>query len=655
MNYVSRYCVPFSLIVFCVTLFALLYTPSTLSIFETKRAQAAESIPSIIYGGPGFTEASDGSVTGSITATLFEDTFQDTDLDNILDIGTEVTVNNIPAGLTPVVTLGSSPTSTEPTAWTSASAAEVSGWRSVTYGNAIFVAVSYIDTNQVMYSTDGITWTLASAATQSSWSSVTYGNGRFVAVADSGSARAMYSNDGIIWTAATGTPPSGWTSVTYGNGRFVAVARSGSARAMYSNDGITWTAGAAISGTDWTSVTYGNGKFVAVGDDGTNRVMYSNDGITWTGASSTEQNGWSSVTYGTGRFVAVAYVGINQVMYSNDGISWTAASSTEQNSWSTVTYGNGKFVAIANSGTNLVMYSTDGINWTAAPASESSNWTSVTYGKGKFVAVAYFGTNQVMYSSGAASDKIATLTLTGNATAHENINDVSNITFSFADSAFISATSAASILNATGPASSGRGIDFADAVVVAPPSSGGGGGGGGGGSPRYCNDPKANNYKPAGKGKAAVSACQYDTKTTAPISTPTPESLETNKVRLALLSQIAQLQALLAKLQIGSGGTVPAGTGSSSALCVYTRNLTLQMIGEDVKCLQKYLNKKGFIISATGTGAPGFESTYFGKATLDALKRFQNANAASVLYPAGLTEGTGYFGTITRDFVSKDR
>jgi len=60
------------------------------------------------------------------------------------------------------------------------SASEQNGWYSVTYGNGLFVAVSYDGTNQVMTSADGITWTARSASEQNQWYSVTYGNGLFV-------------------------------------------------------------------------------------------------------------------------------------------------------------------------------------------------------------------------------------------------------------------------------------------------------------------------------------------------------------------------------------------------------------------------------------------------------------------------------------------
>jgi hypothetical protein len=273
-------------------------------------------------------------------------------------------------------------------------------WKSVTYGNGKFVAVSSYGSNRVMYSEDAMNWTGIPAGDESStWSAVTYADGKFVAVAYSGIGnRVMHSTDGINWTGATAANPS-WNSVAYGNGKFVAVAYGGTNRIMYSTDGINWTAVSGYDSNNWQTVVYGNGKFVAVSNVGDNRVMYSTDGITWTVVpSSNDSNSWRSVTYGAGKFVAVASGGINRVMYSTDGITWTGTpSSNEGNSWDSITYGNGKFVVVATGGTDRIMYSEDAITWTGTTSTnERNNWDSIVYADGKFVAVASNGTNQVM-------------------------------------------------------------------------------------------------------------------------------------------------------------------------------------------------------------------------------------------------------------------
>ena len=284
--------------------------------------------------------------------------------------------------------------------WTARAAAEASLWRSVAYGNGLFVAVATAGTNRVMTSPDGITWTARSAAEANQWNSVTYGNGLFVATALYGSTnQVMTSPDGITWTARAVPQTCSWNSITYGNGLFVAVSYDGlgTGRVMTSPDGITWTGRTASEATQWRSVTYGNGLFVAVAYSGTNRVMTSPDGITWTARSASAAGGWFSVTYGNGLFVAVDS-GNSLVMTSPDGITWTSRTASENSEWGSVTYGNGLFVAVALSGTNRVMTSPDGITWTSRSASEANIWECVVYANGVFVAVGANGTNRVMTS-----------------------------------------------------------------------------------------------------------------------------------------------------------------------------------------------------------------------------------------------------------------
>ena len=77
----------------------------------------------------------------------------------------------------------------------------------------------------------------------------------------------------------------------------------------------------------------------------------------------------------------------------------------------------------------------------------------------------------------------------------------------------------------------------------------------------------------------------------------------------------------------------------------FMNNLILNSNNTDVKELQKYLNAHGFIVSKSGPGSLGNETTKFGSATRAALIKFQKANRIS---PA-----VGYFGPVTRAFVNK--
>lgn len=73
------------------------------------------------------------------------------------------------------------------------------------------------------------------------------------------------------------------------------------------------------------------------------------------------------------------------------------------------------------------------------------------------------------------------------------------------------------------------------------------------------------------------------------------------------------------------------------------RDLQVNTKGADVKTLQQFLNSQGFIVSKTGAGSLGKETTLFGPATKAALIKFQAKN--------GIKPASGYFGPITRAFI----
>ncbi|MCF8256017.1 MAG: T9SS type A sorting domain-containing protein [Flavobacteriales bacterium] len=287
--------------------------------------------------------------------------------------------------------------------WTVRSSAADNTWKSVTYGNGLFVAVSSTGTgNRVMTSPDGITWTSRTSAADNSWTGVAYGGGLFVAVSSTGTGnRVMTSPDGITWTSRASAANNSWNAVTYGNGLFVAVAGSGTGnRVMTSPDGITWTSQTSAGDNSWNAVTYGNGLFVAVhSNSSSTHVMTSPDGVTWT-MRNTPNTIFRSVTYGNGMFVAVASGTANRVITSPDGITWTSRTAAVLNSWMSVTYADGLFVAVSNSGTaDRVMTSPDGITWISRTSAADISWIAVTYGQGMVVAVSGDGTgNRVMTS-----------------------------------------------------------------------------------------------------------------------------------------------------------------------------------------------------------------------------------------------------------------
>lgn len=78
----------------------------------------------------------------------------------------------------------------------------------------------------------------------------------------------------------------------------------------------------------------------------------------------------------------------------------------------------------------------------------------------------------------------------------------------------------------------------------------------------------------------------------------------------------------------------------------FTKDLQVGDRGEEVKKLQDALKRLNVFpnnIQSTG---------YFGKITKSAVISFQNQFKDEILKPAGLTQGTGYFGEHTRNFLN---
>ncbi|MDP1688980.1 MAG: tail fiber domain-containing protein, partial [bacterium] len=320
-------------------------------------------------------------------------------------------------------------------------------WKSVIYGNGIFVAVASANSGTapctkaagtqycVMTSSDGMNWATSTIPASNLWNTVTYGNGLYVAMAVATSTFGtckkgvdnrciMTSPDGKNWTLRAAAAASAWYSVTYGNGLFVAVAGQEASTSclpsvaqsncvMTSPDGINWTPITTPTNI-WSDIIYGNGRFVAVANGGgfnaTKRAMYSMDGAIWNLSNVTPTGEWNGVTFGNGKFVSTAWdcgaSPYNCVMTSSNGIDWLPRN-TPASTLGPPTYGNGLFVAgmygyapCAGGAPKCILTSPDGFNWTLRTTPFSGHWNDVTYGNGLFIAVSYMDVNEKVIVSG---------------------------------------------------------------------------------------------------------------------------------------------------------------------------------------------------------------------------------------------------------------
>jgi peptidoglycan hydrolase-like protein with peptidoglycan-binding domain len=111
---------------------------------------------------------------------------------------------------------------------------------------------------------------------------------------------------------------------------------------------------------------------------------------------------------------------------------------------------------------------------------------------------------------------------------------------------------------------------------------------------------------------------------------------------------LATVRSLNAQIQAKTQGSA---TGNANAMAnananaSFKRDLAVGVAGgADVKALQVWLNLHGYAVAGSGAGSQGNETTTFGGLTRAALAKFQKS--------VGITPAAGYFGAITRGYIS---
>ena len=123
----------------------------------------------------------------------------------------------------------------------------------------------------------------------------------------------------------------------------------------------------------------------------------------------------------------------------------------------------------------------------------------------------------------------------------------------------------------------------------------------------------------------------------------------------SIVDLINQANWLLGELYGDSGAQIQSpvllsqSTGFTACPYVWNRSLSYGSVGEDVRQLQRFLNQDSDTrLASFGAGAPGFETSYYGPLTRDAVNRFQAKYRFEILSPLGLINPTGYFGPYSR-------
>jgi hypothetical protein len=261
-------------------------------------------------------------------------------------------------------------------------------WKSVTYGNGLFVAVGdhTIDT-----SPDGVAWTRRTPYLYAQLQGIAYGNGMFVTTGiwtdDRGTSYqcVQSSRDGVSWTgsgAPTGVP---LRSIAFGSGQFVMVGDNGVI--FTSTDAAAWTQRNAYTSAPLHDVGFLNGWFIAVGSSGT--IIRSQDGVQWFHAQDSEPCELFGVGSGLGHLIAVG--GNSAILQSTDGQVWTSPVAATYSDLHAVTFAQQKLVAVGKQGSGVI--SSNGQQWTARPVYDSlggmqSTWfNAITFANGSFLTV----------------------------------------------------------------------------------------------------------------------------------------------------------------------------------------------------------------------------------------------------------------------------
>ena len=139
---------------------------------------------------------------------------------------------------------------------------------------------------------------------------------------------------------------------------------------------------------------------------------------------------------------------------------------------------------------------------------------------------------------------------------------------------------------------------------------------------------------------------QNTSTTTSTVVAPSNQVTGLSETQIsAILNVLASFHlssSAIARVSAALNGTPAAAT---SRVPKFTRNLRFGSTGYEVTQLQQYLNAHGYVVSTSGPGSLGQETTTFGLLTKAALIRFQkNAHIS----PSG-----GFFGPITRAYIAK--
>ncbi len=568
--------------------------------------------------------------------------------------------------------------------WVEQTASGARYWYGITSSDDGTKLAAVTDGGYIYTSTDsGATWVEQTASDERNWTGITSSaDGTKLAAATFGGYIYTSTDSGATWTERTNSGSRDWRGITSSSdGTKLASGVEYGYIYTSTDSGATWTERTSSGQLPWQSIAssadgtkLAAGVLTSIGDE---YIYTSTDsGATWTQETSAGQGDWGGITSSSDgtKLAAAAQGGYIYTASSGDTTPPTLSSFTSTTS--NGTYGIGGTVNITanfnealgasstmtvvlDTGASVTLSTISGTTltgtYTVATGNSSSDLTvsSITSASVNDAAL----NNATSYTVPVAPNNIAdtkalvidgvlpTLTSITSTTTDGSygIDGSINITATFSEA--LGSGSTMTVLLNTGASVTLNTVSGSTLTGTYTVTS--------------SNTP-VQDLTVTSITSASVNDIPLNNTTSLTLPSA-PNNLGDTKaiiVNVGGTVSIAFLQALNIAPQVPS--TPPAlqtptsqPTATQPSKYLFTRNLSLNMQGQDVKELQKYLNTHGFTIALQGPGSPGNETALFGPLTKAALIRFQEAYASQILTPGGLTKGTGYFGPSTRGWVNR--
>ena len=261
----------------------------------------------------------------------------------------------------------------------------------VAYGPSGYVAVG---SGKILRSVDTNVWSVATVS--GGFRSVAYGNNMYLAVGDAGNSAAVYtSSDGISWVNRNPGLTARFTDVVFADGQFVGVGSPSASPPVIlrSVNGVNWSVAASGATTSLYSIASDGREYLTTGYRGT--ILTSVDPDEWIGRSAPYPLGFidgagsNTALYGIPVWDGAGWGERGVISRSNDGFFWSKRSISPDNTLRGIDFAGNLLIAVGYSGT--LVSSVDGLIWTSRNSGTSQHLKAACAFDGGAIVVGDYG------------------------------------------------------------------------------------------------------------------------------------------------------------------------------------------------------------------------------------------------------------------------